>query len=176
MDFKRTVSVNQGLDLSSEESRSTLYVMLSELGACNMRPIGSKVISEFHRFKDEIVSKLASQNSFNSFPHLLADFFRHARAFSKDPPPSHEDFPNHHVWNSIDLNVSDQVQNIFRYFLRGGSNIYVVSTEMDVNALRRELEQSFLAGFIGVLSCHSPNSKIFYVGVGLGISSKTGHK
>ena len=59
------------------------------------------------------------------------------------------DFPNHHVWNSIDLNVSDQVQKIFRYFLWVGSNIYVVFTEMNVNAPRRELEQGSKQALLG---------------------------
>ena len=81
-----------------------------------MNPISSKVIREFHLYKDETVTKLASQNGINSVPHLLVDFFCHARAFFESPP-SHEDFSNHHVWNSIDLNVSDQVQKFFRYFL-----------------------------------------------------------
>ena len=87
-----------------------------------MKPISSKVISEFHLCKDEIVFKLASQYGIDSVPRLLVDFFCHARAFSKIHPPSHEDFPNHYVWNSIDLNESDQVQNIYRDFLWGGSN------------------------------------------------------
>ena len=51
-----------------------------------MNPISSKVIREFHLYKDETVTKLASQNGINSVPHLLVDFFCHARAFSKVPP------------------------------------------------------------------------------------------
>ena len=111
MDFKRTVSVNQGLDLSSEESRSTLYVMLSELGACNMRPIGSKVISEFHRFKDEIVSKLASQNGIISVPHLLVVLpervFEPPFRLMTISPTSTSEGPKYSLW--------------------GGNNIIVVS-------------------------------------------------
>lgn len=75
MDLKRTVSLKQGLDLSSEESPSTLYAMLPEFEDCHMRPIGSKVGSEFHLYKDEIVSKLATQNGINAVPHLLVDLF-----------------------------------------------------------------------------------------------------
>ena len=83
MTLRRDVSFRQSMSLSSEQSPSNLYAVLPEFGVSN--PISSKVIREFHLYKDEIVSKLASQNGFNSFPHLLADFFRHARAFSKVP-------------------------------------------------------------------------------------------
>ena len=52
-----------------------------------MKPISSKVISEVHLCKDEIVFKLASQYGIDSVPRLLVDFFCHARAFSKIHPP-----------------------------------------------------------------------------------------
>ena len=84
-----------------------------------MNPISSKVIRKFHLYKDETVTKLALQNGINSVPHLLVDFLCYAGLFRKPPPPSHEDFPNHHVWNSIDINVSDQVQKYFLIFPLG---------------------------------------------------------
>ena len=59
-----------------------------------MKPISSKVISEVHLCKDEIVFKLASQYGIDSVHRLLVDFFCHARAFSKiHPPPPTRGFP-----------------------------------------------------------------------------------
>ena len=72
---------------ASAQSPSNLYGMLPQFGVCNMKPISSKVISEFHLCKDEIVFKLASQYGIDSVPRLLVDFFCHARAFSKIHPP-----------------------------------------------------------------------------------------